>query len=269
MKNDAKATRAHYRRIRRELSVMLGYGAAPNALSIDKSMRLDTLFGLKLALDEQRGRLYRGEAPDTGEMLRLSEALERYLPKQPEPVADDSLEGIDPHKTLEDQLHRLWDAKEAERAEKAAERREQGLSEPFTDLDEAQARIDELEARLAEFESGNNPKSLSSPGAKIITPSDSDIVPPGEIGEFYAGPLPSKPVPPQPVSSAEVQARAARVNNDRSAYQQQGCAPRAVSRGDRSSAARMRTSFGAAQQAVVTGDSRVSESMDMSCEATK
>ena len=94
-------------------------------------------------------------------------------------------------------------------------------------------------------------------------------MPPGEIGEFYAGPLPSKPVPPQPVSSAEVQARAARVNNDRSAYQQQGCAPRAVSRGDRSSAARMRTSFGAAQQAVVTGDSRVRESMDMSCEATK
>jgi len=66
---------------------------------------------------------------------------------------------------------------------------------------------------------------LSSPGAKIITPSDSDIVPPGEIGEFYAGPLPSKPVPPQPVSSAEVQARAARVNNDRSALSATGLRP--------------------------------------------
>jgi hypothetical protein len=234
--SNTKGGKAHYHKIRKELAAMLGYDGDPDALPIDQSMRLDVVFGLKLALDEQRGRQYRSEAPDTAEMLRLSEALEKYLPKQPQPVSADPFEGVDPHKHLEELVTRHFAAKEAERAEKAAERRAQGLSEPFTDPDAAQARIDELEARLAEFESANSPKALPSPSAKVITPRESDIVPPGEIGEFYVGHrpgpddhratrqppvidgevIPSKPTSPKraqqgPITEAEANAQGLRL----------------------------------------------------------
>lgn len=87
--DDAKATKSHCRKLRKELAAMLGYGHDPDALPIDQSMSLDVVTNLKCALDEQRGRLYRGEAIDSVEMLRLSDALDRYLPKQPEPVESD------------------------------------------------------------------------------------------------------------------------------------------------------------------------------------
>ena len=189
--DDAKATKSHYRKLRKELAAMLGYGDDPDALPIGQSMRLDVVTNLKCALDEQRGRLYRGEAIDSAEMLRLSDALDRYLPKHPEPVESDPFEGVDPHKHLEDMLRRYWESKKATAAEQAAQRREQGLSEPFTDLDAAQARIDELEAR---YEPGNDrlrddsPRALPSPETeRVITPPLSDITPPGEIAKVRVG----------------------------------------------------------------------------------
>jgi hypothetical protein len=121
-------------------------------------------------------------------------------------------------------LRRHWAAKEADQADKAAERHAQGLSAPVTDLDEAQSRIDELEARLGLR--GDSPRALPSPDTNVITPSESDITPPGEIGEFYRGkrytpddlkvmrPKPvidHEPAPPkrtQPGSITEAEARA-------------------------------------------------------------
>ena len=193
MRNDKKAAE-HLRRVRRELAAMLGYGDDPDALSIDQSMRLDTVFGLKLALDEQRAGLYRGEAPDTGEMLRLSEALDRYLPKQPEPVADDPYEGVDPHKRLEELVTRFFAAKEATEAEEAAERRAKGLPDPVTDLEAAQARVAQLEDEVAHLR-GSKPRALPAPDGEAMKPLNAPVV---------------------AKSGAETKAQMERVNNDRS-----------------------------------------------------
>lgn len=41
-----RAVKANYHKIRQELSVRLGFGDDPDALPIDRSMRLDTVVGL-------------------------------------------------------------------------------------------------------------------------------------------------------------------------------------------------------------------------------
>jgi len=82
---DSKANKAHYRKLRAEIADMLGFKGDPDKLSIDQAMRLDTVFALKLSLDEMRGRLYRGEPIDVSEMRSLADTLERYLPAQPKP----------------------------------------------------------------------------------------------------------------------------------------------------------------------------------------
>jgi hypothetical protein len=194
MKDDAKATKAHYRKLRRELSVMLGYGDDPDALPIDRSMRLDVVMNLKCALDERRGRLYRGEAIDSAEMLRLSEALDRYLPKHPEPAEVDPFEGIDPHKKLEELVTRFFAAKEATEAEDAADCRVKGLPDPVTDLEAAQARIAQLEDEIAHLR-GTKPRALPAPDGEAMKPLNQPVV---------------------AKSGAETKAQMERVNNDRS-----------------------------------------------------
>src|SRR5262249_4047494 len=92
-------------------------GTDPDALPIDQSMRLETVFALKLSLDEMRSRLYRGEAVDTSKMLSVAEALERYLPEQPKPKpAPHGVFDRDPHKVLEDIVNRWIEADEASKA---------------------------------------------------------------------------------------------------------------------------------------------------------
>ena len=81
MSDDAAKTKAHYRKVRAELASMLGFGSDLAKLPVGQVMRLDTVFALKLSLDEMRARLLRGETVDTAKMLAASEALERYLPK--------------------------------------------------------------------------------------------------------------------------------------------------------------------------------------------
>jgi hypothetical protein len=170
---------------------MLGYGDDPDALPIDQSTHLDVVFGLKLALDEQRGRLYRGEAPDTGEMLRLSEALSRYLPKQPEPVADDPDEDIDPHAKLEAMLRNYWAAKQANEAEAEAERIERGELTETEALRAENALLKDENAHLR----GTKPRALPAPDGGAMKPLNAPVV---------------------AKSGAETKAQMARVNGDRS-----------------------------------------------------
>ena len=131
--------------------------------------------------------MYRGESVDTAEMLKLSEALGRYLPKQPEPMAFDPDEGVDPHQKLIDMVDRWIDAKEAEEAVREA-----------TEVEALRAENAELKAAIERLSGA--PKLLPAPEAK---PIDGEVLPP-------------KPVPPQPVSSEEAERRRQRVANDRS-----------------------------------------------------
>ena len=126
------------------------------------------------------------------------------------------------------------EAEAQERAEKAAERRAQGLSEPVTDLASAQARIDELEAENARFR-GEEPKLLAAPSGipeserEVITPTESEIIPPGEIGDLNM--VPPRRSPPTidvkanstAPTAAEREAKRQAIHNDRST--QQGLRP--------------------------------------------
>ena len=182
----------------------------PDRLAPAQTLKCDSVSALRLVIDDELARATSGSGADLSKLIVAVDHLTTFMKDaRPAEVEPDPYEGIDPHKHLEELVTRYFAAKEAERAEKAAERRKQGLSEAFGDLDAAQARIDELEARLAEFEVGNSPKGLPSPNAKVITPSESDITPPGD--PVIDGLIPSKPAPPkrtQPGSISEAEARA-------------------------------------------------------------
>src|SRR5215813_1252597 len=187
-----KATADRMKRARDELCAVLGYGDDPDALTVDQNMRVDLVLALKVALDDMRAALFRGETVDTGEMRDIASTLERYLPKQaqPEPVEPGE---VDPREKLKDIVRRYWEAKEASRSD-------QGLSPRVHDLESAQARIDDLEAELVRLR-GSQPHALPAPEAErgVIDPPTGAITPPGEVGEFYVGgprPGPDDPKPP-------------------------------------------------------------------------
>jgi len=145
----------------------------------------------------------------------------------------------DPHENLMRIIDNWIAAEEAERAER-------GLSGLMPDLSSAQARIDELEAELAALRNalpapdGAERSALPAPAPeRTITPSISDIVPPGEQSDrnFRIGvqrtpddlkamrpAIDGEAVPPAP-TAAEREAKRQAINNDRSAYQQQGLRP--------------------------------------------
>jgi hypothetical protein len=157
-------TKNRYRKIRAELAAMLGFDGDPDALAIDQSMRLDTVFALKLSLDEMRGRLYRGEAVDTGEMRQIATAIEQFLPARATP------EHVDRHDDPHARLMRTIDAWIANREVEKAERIAAGLP-----ADAKDARIAELESEVARL------RGLPAPeGERVIDPPLSAITPPGE-----------------------------------------------------------------------------------------
>jgi hypothetical protein len=132
------------------------------------------------------------------------------------------------------------EAEAQERAELASERSAQGLSEPVSDLKTAQARIDQLEAEVARLRNGKalpapESEKVITPDAKVITPTESEIIPPGippgEIGDLNMVPprrspptIDGKAEPPAP-SDAEREANRLRINNDRSEFYRQGLRP--------------------------------------------
>jgi hypothetical protein len=151
------------------------------------------------ALDEQRGRQYRGESIDTAEMLRLSEALERYLPPQPEPMRDPD-DDDDPRERLQEIVARYIAAREAQRAEDEAELRAQGL--PANEQEATALRIASLEAEIAHLRAKHN---------------DTEPVVEGEVLKpEQEMPADAKPITPRPLSDAEREANRQRINNDRS-----------------------------------------------------
>ena len=166
--------------------------------------------------------------------------LKEARPAEPEP-AQHSVYTQDPHKFLEDLVDRWIAADEAEKAEQRAERIAQGLpAEPASETEALQMRIAELEAENERLRG-----VLPSPEARAITPTESEVIPPGEIPDLDANKAPGwqkqswtgpedgtlswlRPVPPvkpedrppatPPVAKSgdETKAQMARVNSDRS-----------------------------------------------------
>lgn len=176
----SKANTAHFKTVRRELAEELGFD--PDNLSALETMRVDVVFGLKSTLDEMRRRLLQGEKIDVTEMRSVADTLERYLPKQPEPEsADPRDDGA--HERLMAKIDNWIANHETERRERAAERAEMGLPPLPVDLETAQREIEHLreENQALKFWA-DDAKALSAPESeRVITPSESDVVPPGEV----------------------------------------------------------------------------------------
>jgi len=237
-----KVTADRMKRARDELCAVLGYGDDPEALTVDQNMRVDLVLAMKVALDDMRAALFRGEAIDHGKMMSLAESIERYLPAASKP---DPIPGIykqDPRKVMEGILDRWLAADEQERAE-------QGLSPRIHDEAALQRRVDDLERELVRLR-GAQPHALPAPALEadesddVIDPPIGDIVPPREQSDnprnmrppSGADPKPPVtidadgkplrpgsqlvngkvvPIPPQARSGAETKAQADRVNADR------------------------------------------------------
>jgi hypothetical protein len=158
---------AHFQAIRKELAEELGYD--PDNLSTVESMRVDVVFGLKSSLDELRARMFDGQKVDTNEMRAIADTLERFLPVRPKPEP-----ALDPRDDPHARLMKIVDNWIANHEAEKAARVEMGLPADVKD-----ARIAQLEAEVARL--GGEPTALPAPGERTITPSESDVMPPGEV----------------------------------------------------------------------------------------
>jgi hypothetical protein len=76
---------AIYSKARGDVAAMLGFDL--DDLAPEQALRIDVASALRVLLDNQSGRLVRGESLDARELLMASEALSRLLPPEREPAA--------------------------------------------------------------------------------------------------------------------------------------------------------------------------------------
>jgi hypothetical protein len=155
---------------RRESASLIGVDA--DNLSPADTLRCDLISTLRLVIDDAGASILSGGSTDLGRLITATESLIKLLPgrelPKPAPPADDP---NDPRKIM--------------LATYMSMRRRGEIAGPEYSRDAALKRIAELEAKIA---------AMSS---TAITPTESDIVPPGEIGECYAGVRPGPDDPPR------------------------------------------------------------------------
>jgi hypothetical protein len=168
-----------YAKARSEIIALFGWNG--DSLSPDQLLRLDCAVSLRLALDDLQGRIVRGESADVSRMLTASEALARLLPPAAlaAPPPDES-HHQDPRQVM-------WEI--------YRQMRERGEVPPEG---WHQHRINELEAEVATLRAQLVGAGLTPalPDSTVITPPLADIVPPGELGDCYAGMRPGPDDPP-------------------------------------------------------------------------
>jgi hypothetical protein len=175
-----------YTKARTDVAAILGYDL--DNLSGEQSLRLDIATSLRVLLDNQSGRLLRGESLDAREMLMASDALSRLLPpmREPAPEAD----RVDPRQIMFDTYMAM-----RRRGEIADE-----IAGPKYSHNAALKRIVELEARIAELEAGASPApcplgGANEPPATRVAPVDNSAPVPNVV------PLrPSPPASPPPAT---------------------------------------------------------------------
>ena len=135
-----------YAQARAETAAMLGYDLAN--LTAEQATRLDVAAALRLAVDDQSGKLARGETADVTRLLSASEALAKLLPplREPPPASD----RIDPRKIMLDTYMGMRHRGELADARMSSQR-------PPTTFEGRGRRIAELKARVAELEAAGVP----------------------------------------------------------------------------------------------------------------
>jgi hypothetical protein len=146
-----------YAKARSEVASMLGYDLGN--LSAEQATRLDVATALRVLLDNQTGKLLRGESLDAREMLMASEALSRLLPplREPPPAGR-----VDPRQ-------RMWEVYKG--------MRDRGELH-FAKTERAQLldRIEALEAENEQLKGGApaEPASPMPPPANVLTTAPKD-----------------------------------------------------------------------------------------------
>jgi hypothetical protein len=146
-----------------EASKLLGFGGGdPSKLCGADRIRVGMVAGLMAAVDAATESLLAGNssAGDIGRLTSSVDALVRLLPKAATEPAQSH--GPDPRE-------QMWQTYKATR-ERAAQAG-QGY-------DGLQRENEKLRAEVAALKAGGG----------IITPTEADVVPPGELGEFFRGP---------------------------------------------------------------------------------
>jgi hypothetical protein len=161
-------TAAGYEKARFELATLFGWNAG--ALTGEQVLRLDCAVALRLGLDELQGRLIRGESVDMAKMLTASEALSRLLPA--------AVLAAPPEERREDPRKALFDLIMAQRERAGV---------PSSGLDERDDEIAALRAEVEQLRAVAMAAGLAVAHAACAAPTEADITPPGEIGEFYRG----------------------------------------------------------------------------------
>jgi hypothetical protein len=154
-----------YAQARAETAAMLGYDLAN--LTAEQATRLDVAAALRLVVDDQSGKLARGETADVTKLLSASEALARLLPplREPPPAAN----RIDPREYM---WRTYLDA-----------RRRGEIADPMTTHEGRKAEVERLRAELAA-------KDAEIAALKAVGPAPAGDAPPPA-----ASPAPSNVVP--------------------------------------------------------------------------
>jgi hypothetical protein len=184
-----------YAKARSEVASMLGYDL--DNLSAEQATRVDIATALRVLLDNQTGKLLRGESLDARELLMASDALSKILPQLREPAAA----------PREDPRQVMWQIYSEMRSRGEINLRKDGEI-PGEGL---QAKITQLESENAQLRAalGGSITLLHGVKSSAITPREADITPPSELGQCHVG---VKPGPDDPKPPATIEAHAVRPN---------------------------------------------------------
>jgi hypothetical protein len=166
-----------YAKARSDVASMLGYDL--DNLSAEQAVRLDIGSALRVLLDNQSGRLVRGESLDARELLMASEALSRLLPPLREP----------PSPSRPDPRQVMWEIYKGmrDRGELADSYRS-----PQQRLETARAKVAAIEAEIAALTPPPDEPSATPPAPA----GDNVVALPRATAGLSAQATP--PAPPQP-----------------------------------------------------------------------
>jgi hypothetical protein len=147
---------------RREAAVLLGVDI--EHLSAADGLRIDMVSALRLVIDHEQATILSGGSADLGKLNVAVQSLIALLPGRELPAPESQRE--DPRQIMFEIYMKM--------------RRNGEINLRDPDEGPLRAKINELEAEIATLKAGSAPALLD--GSSAITPRESDITPPGEIG---------------------------------------------------------------------------------------
>jgi hypothetical protein len=164
---------------RREAAFLLGVDI--DHLSAADGLRVDMISALRLVIDHEQAAVLDGGSADLGKLNVAVASLIALLPNRELPKAASSRE--DPRAVL---LKLILE-----------QRARAGI--PDQGVDERDDEIARLQAEVEQLRAVAMAAGLVVPHAACAAPTEADVVPPGEIGDFHIGgpkPAPDDPAPP-------------------------------------------------------------------------